>query len=127
MSDSRTYPLSSGQFYYLQANLGFMLQSKGCDSIRFSGRESGTLSFHHPVPLSDGRFAMNYSYDAQSQRLSVQITDSPSILSEDRILAEIGNRLTHVPDAWISGRSCVPLRQCMALLQGPRSEGSMQA
>lgn len=83
MSDTQQFPnLPQATWTCWQTQLVPTLQGHGCDQIRFSGGDSGTVSFHHSVPFSNGHFAFSYRYDAGSQALSLTITDKPNILPE---------------------------------------------
>ncbi len=86
MSDTRQFPnLPQSTWTCWDANLVQVLEGHGCDSVKFSGGNSGTVSFHHPVPLSNGQFALTYSYDPSTSTLTVTITDKPNVVSESGV------------------------------------------
>ena len=94
MSNSRTYsPISPAQFQTLQGGLVSRLQQGGAQNIAYSGGNPGTVSFQANVPSSDGKFAFNYNYSAQTQSLYVQITNSPWMISNDTILDAVGKQI----------------------------------
>lgn len=76
-----------------------LLQNNGCDQIVFTGGNTGTLSFHHSVPFSDGDFAFNYAYDPGAQALTLVITDSPNVLSNSLIFSKIQGAIYTCPPA----------------------------
>ena len=73
------------------------LQEQACDSVQFSGGNSGTLSFHHKVPFSGGQFAFTYSYDPSGQVLSLTITDKPDIVSSSTIFGFVKHMIYTCP------------------------------
>lgn len=98
MSDSHQYPnLPQATWSCWQTNLVPYLTSQGCQNVRFSGGDSGTLSFHHPVPLSGGNFTFDYSYDSSAQTLTLTIVDSPGDIPDFEIFSHAGTRLYTCP------------------------------
>jgi len=98
MSDSQQYPnLPNSTWTCWQTNMVPYLTSQGCDNITFSGGDSGTLSFHHKVPLSNGDFAFDYSYDTTSLVLTLTITDSPDDVPNSAIFDAVQNQIYTCP------------------------------
>ena len=98
MSNTQQYPnLPNATWTCWQSNLVPYLQNNGCDQIQFSGGDSGTLSFHHSVPLSNGQFAFDYTYDPSAQVLTLTITDSPDDIPNSTIFAYVQNLLYTCP------------------------------
>ena len=98
MSNTNQYPnLPQATWDCWQTHLVPYLQSQGCDHVQFSGSNSGTLSFHHSVPLSGGKFAFTYNYDQASQTLTITITDSPNVVPNSLIFSKIQDSLYTCP------------------------------
>jgi|GEM_PF-3198327 len=90
MSDTQQFPnLPQSTWSCWNANLAQVLESNGCDSIQFSGGNSGTLAFHHKVPLSGGRFAFTYGYEPSNSVLTITVTEKPFDVSAPRIFSYI--------------------------------------
>jgi hypothetical protein len=73
------------------------LKSQGCDSVHFGGGNSGTLSFQHPLFFAELHFALTYSYDPSAQALTLTITDSPPIVSNDAIFDRVQAQIYKCP------------------------------
>lgn len=98
MSDTQQFPnLPQSTWTCWDTNLVQVLEGHGCDSIEFSGGNSGTVTFHHKVPLSDGQFAFTYSYDPSSSTLTVTITNSPSFLPNSTIFGFVQEIVYNCP------------------------------
>ena len=79
-------------------NLMGKLQSNGCGNITFSATlPYGNISFHHPVPTSDGNFKFEYTYDVGGQSLEVHIKEGPWCIPNSAIFNTIGSMIYTCP------------------------------
>lgn len=98
MSDTRQFTnLPQATWTCWGTNLVPYLESKGCTNVQFSGGNSGTLTFHHSVPLSGGQFAFTFNYDPSTQVLTVTITDSPNDIPNSLIFGAIQDQIYTCP------------------------------
>lgn len=97
MADTQQFPnLPQSTWSCWGTHLVPTLKGEGCDSVQFSGGNSGTLSFNHRV-LFDAQFAFTYSYDPSSSALTLTITDKPGILGAGTVFDYVQQRIYNCP------------------------------